>query len=309
MGAEKTGKRPSDAPAEPADAGRADGRRVVPVTTMRDIAAAADVSQSTVSRVLSGVATRVPIAAETRERVIAGVAPARLPAQPAGARAARRLDEPDRRGGPRLQRPVLRRGRSRPGRGGDGARLQRRARARSRRLDEAIPLTSVLETRHTDAIVLLGDMRVHPQLLDDLRNSRVPVVALWQGTSPLEFPTADTDDRAGIRAGLEHLVALGHGRIAFVSAELPGDFSVARGRVSSSSCGSGSAGCRRLSRTLPQHDGRRRRGAAPAAGPARPADRGGDLDRPDRRRGPARGAQPRRRPCRTGCRWSASTTS
>jgi DNA-binding LacI/PurR family transcriptional regulator len=92
------------------------------------------------------------------------------------------------------------------------------------RLEEAISLTSVLETRHTDAIVLLGDVRVHPHLLADLRVSRVPVVALWQGTSPLEFPSADTDDRAGIRAGLDHLASLGHRRIAFVSAELPGDF-------------------------------------------------------------------------------------
>jgi DNA-binding LacI/PurR family transcriptional regulator len=94
------------------------------------------------------------------------------------------------------------------------------------RLDEAIPLTSVLETRHTDAIVLLGDMRVQPQLVADLRDSRVPIVALWQGTSPLEFPTVDTDDEAGIRTGLGHLESLGHRRIAFVSAELPGDYRV-----------------------------------------------------------------------------------
>ena len=37
---------------------------------MRDIAAAAGVSQSTVSRVLNDAPTRVPIAAETRDRVI-----------------------------------------------------------------------------------------------------------------------------------------------------------------------------------------------------------------------------------------------
>src|SRR5687768_18139813 len=40
------------------------------VPTMRDIAAAAAVSQSTVSRVLSGAPTAVPIAPETRERVL-----------------------------------------------------------------------------------------------------------------------------------------------------------------------------------------------------------------------------------------------
>src|SRR6476660_7486614 len=39
--------------------------------TMRDIAVAAGVSQSTVSRVLNDVPTRVPIAPETRERVSA----------------------------------------------------------------------------------------------------------------------------------------------------------------------------------------------------------------------------------------------
>jgi DNA-binding LacI/PurR family transcriptional regulator len=48
------------------------------------------------------------------------------------------------------------------------------------------------------------------------------VVALWQGAIPLRFPTVDVDDRYGIRLGLEHLVELGHSRIAFASARLPG---------------------------------------------------------------------------------------
>jgi DNA-binding LacI/PurR family transcriptional regulator len=49
------------------------------------------------------------------------------------------------------------------------------------------------------------------------------VVALWQGISPLEFPTVDVDDRAGTILGLQHLVGLGHERIGFISARLPGD--------------------------------------------------------------------------------------
>ena len=89
--------------------------------------------------------------------------------------------------------------------------------------DEALALTAVLETRHCDAIVILGDMQDQPSLLADLRDSIVPVVALWQGSSPLEVPTVDVDNRAGIRAGLEHLVDLGHERIAFVSGRLLGD--------------------------------------------------------------------------------------
>jgi DNA-binding LacI/PurR family transcriptional regulator len=84
-------------------------------------------------------------------------------------------------------------------------------------------LATVLETRHCDAIVMLGDMQDQPRLLDDLRNGTIPVVALWQGTSPLEFPTIDVDDKAGIVTGLQHLIDLGHERIGFISAELPGD--------------------------------------------------------------------------------------
>lgn len=91
------------------------------------------------------------------------------------------------------------------------------------RADEVLALTAVLETRHCDAIVLLGDVQDQPRLLADLRNSIVPVVALWQGSSPLDVPTVDVDNRLGIRSGLEHLAGLGHRRIAYVSGRMLGD--------------------------------------------------------------------------------------
>jgi DNA-binding LacI/PurR family transcriptional regulator len=193
---------------------------------MRDIAAAAGVSQSTVSRVLSNAPTRVPIAAETRERVIA--ASRRLGYRPNPL--ARGL-----RGASTNLLGAVVRDFSDPFYAGAIESLVVESMAHGYnvvlghvhgKLDESIPLTSVLETRHTDAIILLGDMRVQPQLLEDLRLSPVPVVALWPGTSPLEFPAADADDRVGIEAGLEHLTSLGHRRIAFLSAELPGDYRV-----------------------------------------------------------------------------------
>jgi DNA-binding LacI/PurR family transcriptional regulator len=198
------------------------GRR--PVVTMRDIARAADVSQSTVSRVLSGVESRVPITAETRERVIQ--ASRRLGYRPNPL--ARGL-----RGASTNLVGVVVRDFSDPFFAGAIEALVVESMAHGYhvvlghvhgRLDESMPLTSVLEIRHTDAVVLLGDMRVQPQLLADLRMSTVPVVGLWQGGSPLEFHSADTDDRAGIRAGLEHLASLGHRRIAFVSAEMPAEY-------------------------------------------------------------------------------------
>jgi DNA-binding LacI/PurR family transcriptional regulator len=193
---------------------------------MRDIAAAAEVSQSTVSRVLSGVPTSVPIAAETRERIV---------------QAARRLGyrpNPLARGlrgaSTNLIGAVVR-DFSDPFYAGAVEALVVESMAHGYnvvlghahgRLDEAAPLTTVLETRHTDAIIVLGDMQQQPQVLADLRGSTVPVVALWPGTRPLDFPTIDADDRAGIRAGLEHLASLGHRRIAFVNAELPGEYAV-----------------------------------------------------------------------------------
>jgi len=189
---------------------------------MRDIAIASGVSQSTVSRVLNDAPTRIPIAAETRERVAATAR--RLGYRPNPL--ARGL-----RGAPTMLIGAIMRDFSDPFFadaiealaveatnhdynivvGGQG------------RWQEGLALTTVLETRHCDALIMVGDLEDQPRLLADLRNSLLPVVALWQGISPLEFPTVDVDDRAGTILGLQHLVGLGHERIGFISARLPGD--------------------------------------------------------------------------------------
>jgi DNA-binding LacI/PurR family transcriptional regulator len=190
---------------------------------MRDIAAAAKVSQSTVSRVLNNAPTRVPIAEETRERVT-------LAARKLGYRPnplARGL-----RGAPTMLLGAVVRDITDPFFAGAIEALSIEAMARGYnvvlghaqgRTDQALALTAVLETRHCDAIVLLGDMQDQPRLLADLRTSLVPVVALWQGSSRLEVPTVDVDNVAGVQDGLEHLVGLGHRRIAFVSGRRLGD--------------------------------------------------------------------------------------
>lgn len=195
------------------------------VPTMRDIAAAAAVSQSTVSRVLSGAPTAVPIAPETRQRVLRMARELGYRPNPL----ARGL-----RGASTNLIGAVVRDFSDPFFAGAIEALVVESMAHGYNVvlghvpgqvgDEAVSLTTVLETRHIDAVVLLGDMQEHPQLLADLRNSVVPVVALWPGTSPREFPTVDADDRAGIRAGLSHLVSLGHQKIAFVNAELPNEY-------------------------------------------------------------------------------------
>ena len=127
------------------------GDRPRSVTTMRDIAEAAGVSQSTVSRVLNDVPTRVPIAAETRERVT-------LAARKLGYRPnplARGL-----RGAPTMLLGAVVRDITDPFFAGAIEALSVTANSHGYNLvlghargraDEAIALTGVLETRHCDA--------------------------------------------------------------------------------------------------------------------------------------------------------------
>jgi Transcriptional regulators len=96
------------------------------------------------------------------------------------------------------------------------------------RADEAIALRSVLETRHCDAILVLGNMRDQPRLVGDLLASPVPVVALWQGSALPGIATVNVDNEAGIRAALDHVTSLGHRRIALIAARPLGDIQARR---------------------------------------------------------------------------------
>jgi DNA-binding LacI/PurR family transcriptional regulator len=203
------------------DDGNGDRPRSTP--TMRDIAIAAGVSQSTVSRVLNDTPTRVPIAAETRQRVTNAARDLGYRPNPL----ARGL-----RGAPTMLLGAVVRDITDPFFAGAVEALSVAAMSHGYNLvlghargraDEALALTAVLETRHCDAIVLLGDLQDQPRLLADLADVRVPVVGLWQGSSPLDIPTVDVDNGIGVQAGVDHLVGLGHERIAFVSGRPLGD--------------------------------------------------------------------------------------
>jgi DNA-binding LacI/PurR family transcriptional regulator len=192
---------------------------------MKDVAAAAGVAQSTVSRILNDAPVRISVTATTRERV-------HTIARELGYRPhpiARAL-----RGAPTMQLGAVVRDITDPFFAGavDALTLEAKKRGYSvvlghaaAKADEALALTAILEARQCDAIVLLGDFRGERRLVADLRNTHVRVVALWHGTERLgrPFPTVGVDNRAGIHAALDHLVALGHRHIAFVGAESLGD--------------------------------------------------------------------------------------
>lgn len=191
--------------------------------TMRDIARATNLSQSTVSRVLNDTPTLVPIADDTRERVLAMATALGYRPNPM----ARAL-----RGASTMLLGLIVRDITDPFFAGAIEAVTTGAGARGynvvlghvhARTDEAITLWGVLEARHCDAILLLGDTRDQPRLLQDLAGSLVPVVALWQGTRPTGVASVAVDNHAGVSAVLDHLTGLGHRRIAFVGGRRLGD--------------------------------------------------------------------------------------
>jgi DNA-binding LacI/PurR family transcriptional regulator len=190
---------------------------------MRDIAAATGVSQSTVSRVLSGTPTAVPIAATTRQRVTETAERMGYRPNPL----ARGL-----RGAPTMLLGVIVRDITDPFFAGaiEAASLEANRRGYNvvlghahQSADEAAALWGILEARHCDALLFLGDLRDRPELIEDLQNTSIPVVALWHGSRESSIPTVSVDNRAGVFAVVDHLVGLGHRRIAFAGPRRLGD--------------------------------------------------------------------------------------
>ena len=190
---------------------------------MKDVARAAGVNQSTVSRILNDTPLVVPVSRETRERVLAAAAELAYRPNPM----ARAL-----RGAPTMLLGAIVRDVTDPFFAGviDALSIEARHRgysvvlghARSQ-ADEALALATVLEARQCDAIVIVGDMRTEPRVIDDLMRVRVPVIAAWHGSGHDAFLTVNLDNRSGMKDALEHLVGLGHKRIAFVGETVLGD--------------------------------------------------------------------------------------
>jgi DNA-binding LacI/PurR family transcriptional regulator len=183
---------------------------------MKDVAEVARVSQSTVSRVLSGAPPAVPISESTRARVLDTAARLQYRPNPL----ARGL-----RGAPTMLIGAIVRDVTDPFFAVAIDALSRHARRRGysvvlgharEQAEEALALAAVLEARQCDAIVLLGDVRKEPSLLEDLGRVDGPVVELWRGAGDGRFPAISVDNADGMRQAMRHLSELGHRRIAFV---------------------------------------------------------------------------------------------
>src|SRR5919206_955823 len=212
------------APAPPAAAppGRARPRAGRPLT-MKQIGELVGVSQSTVSRVLSGAASTVPVAAATRARILQVVAESGYTPNPL----ARAL-----RGARTGLVGLIVRDISDPFFGMAIAAITVEARRHGYNVvlghvrssgHEAVALREVLEMGHCDGVLLLGDLRDQATLLADLVGHPTPLVGLWQGARAARIPVVNVDNRAGIRLAVEHLLGLGHQHLGFVQGGRTGD--------------------------------------------------------------------------------------
>jgi DNA-binding LacI/PurR family transcriptional regulator len=195
----------------------------LPRLTMKQIGALAGVSQSTVSRVLSGAPSPVPVARETRERILKVVAESGYTPNPM----ARAL-----RGARTALLGLIVRDIDDPFFGHAISVITAEARIHGYNVvlghvgssaDEALELREVLEMGHCDGALLLGDLRDQTRLWADLVSHPTPLVGLWQGARAPRIPVLNIDNRAGIRLSLEHLRALGHRQIGFLQGGATGD--------------------------------------------------------------------------------------
>lgn len=88
---------------------------------------------------------------------------------------------------------------------------------------QALQMTAVLDARHCDGVLLLGDLRDDGAATEEILRQRRAVLALCRGQSPGPIPTINTDNRHGMRLLLDHLFTLGHRRLAFINGGWLGD--------------------------------------------------------------------------------------
>lgn len=195
--------------------------------TIHDVAILAGVSESTVSRVVSGADTPITISEETRERVLQAARELAYRPHPS-ARAlrgkgtnllgliVREIDDPffsqliEAIGNVAKENSydlVLGYAKSDP--------------------QEALALSEILDLRYCDGLFLLGDLQESPQDQSFLAKlaTNYTLVPLCRGSGELigDSPSVSVDNRKGARLALEYLDHLGHERIAFIGAGRLGD--------------------------------------------------------------------------------------
>ncbi|HUG83261.1 MAG TPA: LacI family DNA-binding transcriptional regulator [Euzebya sp.] len=186
-------------------------------TTLRDVAQAAGVSITTVSRILNNRASGVPIREETRTRVLA--AASELGYKP-------NLLARGLRGSPSSLLGVIARDMSDPFHIQILQGINQVIQARDYRLflghvdyraDVALAYGSMFERSHADGIMVIGDIEGAEPALDILAEQHQFIVGVTDRTSRRQFPGVYADSVVGTLLAMDHLWELGHRSIICVS--------------------------------------------------------------------------------------------
>lgn len=196
--------------------------------TIRDVAHQAGVSVSTVSRILSGAETQIPISAETKTRVFQVAKDLSFRPHP-GARAlrgktmkmfgliVREIDDPFFSG---LIRSI-----SAAAKAAGFEIVLGHAEADP---GEAVRISRMmLDLRYCDGLFLVGDLQETEEDSTFLEKIgwNTPLVLFCRGSKQLvgNYPAVGTDNAQGVTIGLDYLTAMGHRRIAFLGGGRLGD--------------------------------------------------------------------------------------
>jgi DNA-binding LacI/PurR family transcriptional regulator len=196
--------------------------------TIRDVAQRVGVSESTVSRVVSGAETAIPISDETRERVLEAVQELAYRPHP-GAQSLRGQST-------RLLGLIVREIED-PFFAQLTEAIGNVAREKGYDLvlgyaksdpEEALALSEMmLDLRYCDGLFLLGDLKESPKdhtFLARMGKSH-RLVSVSRGSRQLvgNTPSVGVDNRKGALTALDYLAQLGHRRIGHINAERVGD--------------------------------------------------------------------------------------
>jgi LacI family transcriptional regulator len=187
------------------------------VTTLKDIAEKAGVSTTTVSRILNGRESGVPIREETRQKVLAvaaelGYRPNLMARALRGSRTslvgvlAQNITS-------LFQSQILR--------GFNEVAIERSYRVflghMERQMDIAVDYSSMFEQSHADGILIVGQLYGSPDMLEILMRQHRYIVGVSDRIERRSFPGVYGDSAVGTRLALDHLWELGHRRIICVT--------------------------------------------------------------------------------------------
>ena len=190
--------------------------------TAQDVARLAGVSASTVSRVMNSVKSDM-ISAATRKRVIKSARQLGYSPNPI----ARAL-----RGGQTNLLYLIVREISDPFFANFIAVISDQARALGYHIvlgnahsdpKEALEISHVLDTRHADGVIVLGDLKNDEASLSKILATNHTAVALCRGQTFSWMPTINIDNAEGIRLLWEHLIGLGHHNFGYIDGGWLGD--------------------------------------------------------------------------------------